>query len=159
MSLPCLADTTPSAPTSRRAATLALVGGERREHRRHELSTPTVHVERIGTDSTQGDFVGTIVDLSAGGVRLRTSADAAADVQPGQMIDVRLSLPEHAGISPFIQLAGEARPTCEWVGRIEVLRRIDLGGGEIDVGGRLVGMTSIDRGMLGLYLSIQPLAA
>lgn len=142
-----------------RGPTIVLAGGERREHRRHELSTPMVMIERIGTNGVKGGFVGTIADLSAGGVRLRTSAGAAEDVAPGQTIDVRLSLPEHAGISPFIQLAGDARPTCEWVGRLEVLRRTDLPGGEVDIGGRLLGMTSVDRGMLGLYLSIQPLAA
>ncbi len=31
--------------------------------------------------------------------------------------------------------------------------------GEYDVAGRLVDMEDIDRGMLGLYLSTQPLAA
>jgi hypothetical protein len=33
------------------------------------------------------------------------------------------------------------------------------GGKEVDVAGRLVDMDEMDRGMLGLYLSTQPLAA
>ena len=34
-----------------------------------------------------------------------------------------------------------------------------LNGNEMDIAGRLIDMDEIDRGMLGLYLSTQPLAA
>ena len=35
----------------------------------------------------------------------------------------------------------------------------EIGDGELEIAGRLVDMEEIDRGMLGLYLSTQPMAA
>jgi hypothetical protein len=40
-----------------------------------------------------------------------------------------------------------------------VCRVIDAGGGEFEIAGRLLDMEEMDRGMLCLYLSTQPLAA
>jgi hypothetical protein len=40
-----------------------------------------------------------------------------------------------------------------------VCRVRDTGDGEVEVAGRLLDMEEIDRGMLGLYLSTQPIAA
>ena len=134
-----------------------LDGPERRAHRRHELAASAVAVHRPGVDGKPGDFVGVILDLSAGGVRIRTGV--GSDIKPGETIAVELNLPEHAGIRPFIRLAGSAEPACEWDGQLEVLRRIENADGSFDLGGRLLGMSDNDRGMLGLYLSIQPLAA
>ncbi len=130
---------------------------DRREHRRHELAGPRVLVERLNDDGCAR--IGSIVDLSAGGVKLFTATDTG--VHPGETIDVRLALPQHAGISPFVRLADDtvAEPACEWIGRLEVLRRVDRRDGSVELGGKLIGMTAVDRGMLGLYLSIQPLAA
>ena len=134
-----------------------LDGPERRAHRRHELAASAVAVHRPDGNGELGEFVGTILDLSAGGVRIRTGV--GSDVKPGETIDVLLNLPEHAGIRPFIRLAGSPEPACDWSGQLEVLRRIDNEDGTFSLGGRLLGMSDNDRGMLGLYLSIQPLAA
>lgn len=143
----------PLVPIERRASDRI----NRRQHRRHELAGPRVLVERI-TD-VKSQQIGSIVDLSASGVKLITATDTG--VEPGETIDVRLALPPHAGISPFVRLADEtmAEPACDWVGRLEVLRRVDRRDGSVELGGKLIGMTAVDRGMLGLYLSIQPLAA
>lgn len=82
------------------------------------------------------------------------------NVKPDHQICVRLELPAYAGISPFISSQSEAlAPKNEWVGWMTVSRVIPIGGNEYDVAGRLVDMDEIDRGMLGLYLSTQPLAA
>lgn len=130
---------------------------ERRRWRRHELLGPQVIVERWDSARAAAVPMGEIVDLSAGGVRIRTGDPT---VKPGQVIHIRLRLPSHAGICPFVSYAGTAlHPSCEWTGRLAVLRRLEREDGTIDVGGRLLGMDESTRGMLGLYLSIQPLAA
>jgi hypothetical protein len=130
---------------------------ERRRWRRHELLGPQVIVERWDSARSQAVPLGEIVDLSAGGVRIRTGDPTIA---PGEVIQIRLSLPSHAGICPFVSYAGMAlQPSCEWVGRLAVQRRLERDDGTIDLGGRLLGMDESTRGMLGLYLSIQPLAA
>ncbi len=128
---------------------------DRRRHRRHELSHPT---NLSGIQCDFGDNItGGVVDLSAGGVRIRTADDT---IRPGTNVEVRLSLPQHAGISPFVRLAGaQPEPSCEWSGTFEVARRVERTDGTFDLGGTLLNMTPVDRGMLGLYLSIHPLAA
>ena len=50
-------------------------------------------------------------------------------------------------------------PKNEWVGWVAVTRVNKVNEREFDVAGRLVDMDDMDRGMLGLYLSTQPLAA
>lgn len=130
---------------------------ERREFRRHELAETLVIVERFDPITEEASAIGEISDLSAGGVRIHTGDPT---VRPGQMLCIRLRLPSHAGITPFVRLAGEdLAPTCEWVGTLSALRRIERADGSFDIGGRLLGMDDVTRGMLGLYLSIQPLAA
>jgi hypothetical protein len=42
---------------------------------------------------------------------------------------------------------------------MEVARVINLPEGRCEIGGRLLDMQDLDRGMLKLYLSVQPLAA
>ena len=133
------------------------IATERRRFRRHELIGPQVTVELWDQATGTGRPMGEVMDLSAGGVRIRTGDPT---VGPGQTIQIRLRLPSHAGITPFVSYAGEAiEPSCEWVGQFAVLRRIEREDGTIDLGGRLLGMDASARGMLGLYLSIQPLAA
>ena len=127
---------------------------ERRRHRRHTLAGTRVLVEVVADDGSI-TARGEIVDLSAGGVRVRTED---VSIAPGETVNVRLSLPEHAGIRPF-SAGGEPTPSCEWAGKLSVLRRIERGPGRFELGGRLLDMGDLDRGMLGLYLSIQPLAA
>ncbi len=130
---------------------------ERREHRRHDLEQQGVTVERWDLGRGTRNPLGRIVDLSAGGVRIRTSD---AGVHPDQQIRVRLELPAYAGICPFIDARnGAIRPSREWVGWMAVSRVIPAANGEFDVAGRLMDMEDMDRGMLGLYLSTQPLAA
>jgi hypothetical protein len=103
-----------------------------------------------------GRSFGQIVDLSAGGVRIRTED---RDVRADNQIRVRMELPDYAGISPFIDTTEGVKPKREWVGWMAVTRVAPIDGKTMDVAGKLVDMDEIDRGMLGLYLSTQPLAA
>jgi hypothetical protein len=127
---------------------------ERREHRRHDLEQQGLTVERF--DGRGGKTMGKLVDISAGGLCLRTK-DAA--VRPDQQIRVRLELPNFAGIAPFVARDGDSlKPRREWTGWMAI-SRVATVDGETEVAGRLVDMDDMDRGMLSLYLSTQPLAA
>ncbi len=133
-------------------------GAERREHRRHDMEFQGIAVDRWDGSRRSGKQFGRLVDLSASGVRIRTEQ---TDVKPDNQIRVRLELPAFAGISPFIAASDKGlEPKREWVGWMTVARvnKVD-GGRSVDVAGRLVDMDEMDRGMLGLYLSTQPLAA
>jgi len=91
------------------------------------------------------------------GVRVRTED---GNVKPDSQIRVRLELPAYAGICPFVDTStGRPQPKTEWVGWLAVSRVKKVDGKSYDVAGRLVDMEEMDRGMLGLYLSTQPLAA
>lgn len=130
-------------------------GAERREHRRHDLETQSIAVDRWDA-SRGGQVLGRIVDLSSSGIRIRTTQQ---NIKPDNQIRVRLELPVYAGISPFIDTADKhLRPKREWVGWMTVTR-VQSADNHYDVAGRLVDMEEMDRGMLGLYLSTQPLAA
>lgn len=133
-------------------------GAERREHRRHDFDEQGITVERWDGSRREGKPFGRIVDLSAGGVRIRTEQ---TDVRPDNQIRVRLELPVYAGISPFVSTEGDhIKPAREWVGWMAVSRVVPVDGGKrAEVAGRLVDMDETARGMLGLYLSTQPLAA
>jgi hypothetical protein len=129
---------------------------EKREHRRHDMEIQDIGVDRWDGGKHSSKTFGRLVDLSAGGVRIRTSQQ---NLKPDHQIRVRLELPAYAGISPFIKHGSSLSPKNEWVGWITVSRVAKAENGEFDVAGRLVDMDEIDRGMLGLYLSTQPLAA
>ena len=132
-------------------------GAERREHRRHDLAHQEIVIDRWDGARRSGQPFGQIVDLSAGGVRIRTEQ---TNVRPDQQVRVRIELPNYAGISPFIDTTQkELQPKREWVGWMAVARVQKVDERNIDVAGRLVDMDDIDRSMLGLYLSTQPLAA
>jgi hypothetical protein len=133
-------------------------GSDRRAFRRHDLEQQGITVKRCdGTTSDTLTF-GRIVDLSASGVRIRTTG--AGHIKPDHQIRVRIELPVYAGICPFIDTTGnQPEPKREWVGWMTVARVMSLGGDEYEVAGRLVDMDEMDRGMLGLYLSTQPMAA
>ena len=142
-------------------------GRDRRAFRRHDLEQQGIAVNRWNGGASskrraaaavaETDTLGQIVDLSAGGVRIRTKQ---ADVKPDHQIRVRLELPVYAGICPFVDTTGgQPQPKREWVGWMTVARVQPVGDNQFDVAGRLVDMEDIDRGMLGLYLSTQPLAA
>jgi len=127
---------------------------ERREHRRHRLEGKGVNVHRWDY-SRQGTLVlGEVVDLSSGGVRIRTRQ---THIKPDQQIRVRIELPTYAGISPFVDKTGDAPvPTNEWIGWMAVTRVQQSGDSEAEIAGRLMDMDELDRGMLSLYLSTQP---
>jgi hypothetical protein len=130
---------------------------DRRQFRRHDLEPQGIAVERWDGARRSGTQFGTIVDLSAGGVRIRTEN---ANIKPDNQIRVRLELPPFAGICPFVERSNEGiQPKREWVGWMTVSRVQKIDDAHVDVAGRLVDMDDIDRGMLKLYLSTQPLAA
>jgi len=131
---------------------------DRRQYRRHDLEPQEISVHRWDGSRRPAKSFGKIVDLSAGGVRIRT---CEGDVKPENQIRVRLELPAYAGISPFISSTGSSgiQPKNEWIGWMTVNRVVAIGPDEYDIAGRLVDMDEMDRGMLGLYLSTQPLAA
>ena len=109
-----------------------------------------------GGKRTPLDF-GYLVDVSAGGVRVRTTDATFAKVN---QIRVRLEMPSYAGICPFIEAtAVSAKPKTDWIGWMTVSRVNKIDDKTFDICGRLVDMDEMDRGMLGLYLSTQPLAA
>jgi hypothetical protein len=132
-------------------------GSERRVFRRHDLEQQSIEVKRVDSGKQDAAILGRIMDISAGGVRVRTGK---VDVRPDHQIRVRLELPDYAGICPFIDNSGEQlSPKREWTGWMTVARVTDAGEDQMDVAGRLVDMDEMDRGMLKLYLSTQPLAA
>ena len=129
---------------------------ERREHRRHDMENQSIPVRSMRKAvATPAKTSATIVDISAGGVRIRTSQQ---NVKPDNQIRVRLELPAYAGICPFIASQGKSlAPKSEW-GRLDVRRPRQQNQQRrmYDVAGRLVDMDEMDRGMLGLYLSSAP---
>lgn len=132
-------------------------GAERREHRRHDLAGQEILIDRWDGSRRAGQPFGQIIDLSAGGVRIRTEQTT---VRPDQQVRVRIELPAYAGICPFIDTTQkEMSPKREWVGWMAVARVNKVDKSTVDVAGRLVDMDEMDRSMLGLYLSTQPLAA
>jgi hypothetical protein len=132
-------------------------GADRREHRRHDLEQQSIPIDRWDGARRNGELFGQIVDLSSGGVRIRTEQ---TNIRPDQQVRVRIELPVYAGICPFIDASGsKLEPKREWVGWMAVSRVIKTNEKSVDVAGRLVDMDEMDRGMLGLYLSTQPLAA
>ena len=132
-------------------------GAERRQHRRHDLEQQGIAIDRWDGARRTGEPFGQIVDLSAGGVRIRTEQ---GNLRPDQQVRVRNELPVYAGISPFVAAQDEKlEPKREWVGWMAVARVNKVDEKTVDVAGRLVDMDEMDRGMLGLYLSTQPLAA
>lgn len=131
-------------------------GAERREARRHEFEGRGIAIHRWdGAGRSQA--LGELVDLSSRGARIRTTQ---RQVRADQQIRIRLELPAYAGISPFVDTSGDVpAPKREWVGWMSVARVEQVDSEHVDVAGRLVDMEEIDRGMLSLYLSTQPLAA
>jgi hypothetical protein len=131
-------------------------GHERRQHRRHDLTGQSLTIERWDDHRRHTNELGYIVDVSASGVRLRTEQPVKADSQ----IRVRVEMPSFAGISPFVDTRhAQPRPRNEWIGWLSVCRVTKVTEGQYEAAGRLVDMDDMDRGMLGLYLSTQPLAA
>ena len=136
-------------------ASAAVAARDRRAYRRHDLEQQGIAVERWDGRGEPAAF-GQIVDISAGGVRIRTK-------QRGLRVDselrVRIELPRYAGISPFVDTVGhQPQPKQEWVGWMAICRVVESADG-VEIAAQLLDMEELDRGMLGLYLSTQPLAA
>jgi hypothetical protein len=132
-------------------------GPERRNHRRYDLGGQSLNVNRWDGRRRESEDLGYLLDISAGGARLRTNQ---SNIRADQHIRVRLEMPSYAGICPFIDTTGrEPKPKNEWVGWLAVSRVKKLAEQQFEVAGRLLDMDDMDRGMLGLYLSTQPLAA
>ena len=94
--------------------TVDATGDERREHRRHDMEMTGINVDRWDGSKRSTKSFGQLVDLSAGGVRIRTNQ---TDVKPDNQIRVRIELPAYAGISPFIDTTKKGmEPKREWVG-------------------------------------------
>jgi PilZ domain len=129
---------------------------DRRKHRRTDLEMSDISVERWDGPKVGGRSFGQVLDLSASGIRVRTTQP---DLRVGAQIRIRLRLPVYAGISPFVADDGTGAPSNEWCGWMTIVRVQKSSDTEFDIGGRLVDMRDIDRAMLGLYLSAQPLAA
>lgn len=137
------------------------LGGERRRFRRHDLEHRGLPVHRWeGRPTPAGALpptIGTLVDLSAGGARIRTFDRT---IRPDTHIRVRLELPEYAGITAFVDTTGDhLHGKREWIGWMNVRRVVERDDGTLEVAGPLEDMAEVDRGMLSLYLSTQPLAA
>ena len=131
------------------------VGRDRRAHRRHDLEQQGIPIERWDGRGATAAF-GQIVDISAGGVRIRTKQRG---LRVDSQIRVRIELPRYAGISPFVDTDGHhPEPKQEWVGWMAICRVSESADG-VEIAAQLLDMEEMDRGMLGLYLSTQPLAA
>ena len=132
-------------------------GADRRVHRRHDLEPQGITVERVDAARRSKEKLGELLDISAGGVRIRTTDPK---FRTDNQVRVRLELPAYAGICPFVDTAAsQPQPKREWTGWLTISRVNPIGGDKYDVAGRLMDMEDMDRGMLGLYLSTQPLAA
>jgi hypothetical protein len=130
---------------------------DRRSCRRHDMDSQEIAIQRVDARTNDVCEFGRLVDMSAVGVRIRTKL---SNIRPDQQIRVQVQLPSYAGISPFIELCGNtARPRSTWTGWLSIARVTRVGIDEFEVGGRLVDLEDLDRGMLALYLSTQPLAA
>lgn len=128
---------------------------ERRKHRRHDLSEHDLPVYAVIDGMPADTARGTLKDISSGGMRFTTQSNG---IRPDSRISVQLSLPPFAGIRAFINKSNE-QPATEWQGTLSVTRVIRQEDGSYEVAGRLLDLSEGERGLLGLYLSTQPLAA
>src|SRR5690349_6279347 len=72
-------------------------GVERRAHRRYDFEQRAITLDRSNGSTRSRVTFGQIVDLSAGGVRIRTTQ---SNLRTDTQIRVRLVLPPYAGICP-----------------------------------------------------------
>ena len=128
---------------------------ERRKYRRHDLEQRDLQVQRWDAARQLGTDIGQIIDLSATGLKFKTASTA---FRTDSHIRVRLDLPPYAGIAPFFG-AEDQHARTDWSGWLVVTRIQQVFDGSYEVAGRLMDMDEMNRGMLGLYLSTQPLAA
>src|SRR5271154_6777484 len=95
-------------------------GDERREHRRHDMEQQGIPVDRWDGAKRAPKEFGRIVDLSAGGIRIRTNQKNG---KPDGQIRGWLEQPTYAGICPFVDTTSEdVKLKKEWVGWMSVAR-------------------------------------
>src|SRR2546427_8877655 len=100
-------------PTPKFQVAFDSAGGDRGEHRRHDLEQQGITIDRWDGARRGGETFGRIVDLSAGGVRIRTEQ---TNIRADQQVRVRIELPVYAGICPFIDASQkQLQPKREWV--------------------------------------------
>ena len=128
---------------------------ERRKHRRHDLSEQELPVYAVIAGAPADTAMGQLLDISAGGIRFNTSSPA---IRPNTALGVQLSLPSFAGIRPFVDKFDGESPASEWSGVLTVIRVVRATDGSYEVAGRIADMSDGERGLLGLYLSTQPMA-
>lgn len=146
------------ATTNRPLGQTSKTGSERRIHRRHTMETRNVAVKQIDRRGGNAVEFGQLMDISASGVRVRIPA--ANPVQAQRQIRLRIELPAFGMIAPFIDTSHRrVQPSNCWTGWVEVCRVHSVDEHHCDVAGRILDMRDMERGMLGLYLSTQPMAA
>ena len=128
---------------------------ERRKHRRHDLSDQDLSVYAVNDGLPADTALGKLLDLSSGGMKFCTKSNA---IRPNSRIAVQFSLPTYAGIRAFVDHETEGY-TTDWNGFMTVTRVIRQPDGSFEIAGRLMDLSDGERGLLGLYLSTQPLAA
>jgi hypothetical protein len=128
---------------------------ERRSQRRHNIEDRGIALQRWDAMTHEAVDVGTLVNLSTTGLKFKTTHNT---FKPDTHVRVRLNLPAYAGISPFIDTEDTTKARTDWMGWMVVNRVIKNEEGHYEVAGKLVDMNDMDKGMLGLYLSIHPLA-
>ena len=80
---------------------ISMKASDRREHRRHDLEQQGLAVERWDGQHRAGQPLGRIVDISAS-AGVRVPDEEVRFLRADQQIRVRVALPAHAGISPFV---------------------------------------------------------
>lgn len=78
---------------------------ERRRDRRHHV---TGHVRLRPADGAQRDLFGGIVDVSAGGTRLRVRPGVRVEPGCAYLLDLEVAMPEARGPVPPVRLKGRA---------------------------------------------------
>jgi hypothetical protein len=130
---------------------------ERRVHRRLPMENHNLQVQRIDRRAGQPVAFGQLMDISASGVRIRVND---GKLEPQRQLRIRLQLPTFGMIAPFLSAhSRRVQPSNDWTGWMEVCRVHQVDEYHWDVAGRMLDMREMERGMLGLYLSTQPMAA
>ena len=128
---------------------------ERRRTFRTDLEDRNIAVELRAPKGKPGKTIGTVMDLSTEGMKFKTRF---GELAVGDRLSIKIQLPTMSGISAFVD-KGEGKATNAWSGDFEVARVVRRMDGGYDIGGRLMNLTEADRGLLGLYLSLQTMTA
>ena len=124
---------------------------ERRRTFRMDLEDRDIAVELRSPAGRPGKRIGTVIDLSTEGMKFKTRF---GELAVGDRLSIKIQLPSMCGISAFVS-HDDGRATDAWSGDFEVARVVKRMDGGYDIGGRLMNLTDTDKGLLGLYLSLQ----